>query len=77
MKSPEQAQAYLWMLMQPLMGMDGDGMAMLSQEQKKTLYGLADNMPAAIDRLCDVLGYDKERLEDMPMLMLKIHLATL
>lgn len=77
MKSPEQAQAYLWMLMQPLMGMDGDGMAMLSQEQKKALYGLADNMPAAIDRLCDVLGYDKERLEDMPMLMLKIHLATL
>ena len=77
LQSPEQAQAYLWMLMQPLMGMDGNDMALLTPDQRKALYGLADNMPAAIDRLCDTLGYDKERLEEMPMLLLKIHLSTL
>lgn len=77
LKSPEQAQAYLWMMMQPLMGMDGERIALLTPEQKKTLYMLADNMPAAIARLCDVLGYDKERMFGMPMLLLKIHLSTL
>lgn len=77
LKSPEQAQAYLWMMMQPLMGMDGERIALLTPEQKNTLYRLADKMPAATDRLCDVLGYDKERLEGMPMLLLKIHLSTL
>lgn len=77
LKSPEQAQAYLWMMMQPLMGMDGERIALLTPEQKNTLYRLADKMPAATDRLCDVLGYDKERLEEMPMLLLKIHLSTL
>lgn len=77
LKSPEQAQAYLWMMMQPLMGMDGERIALLTPEQREALYKLADNMPAAIGRLCDVLGYDKERLEGMPMLLLKIHLSTL
>ena len=77
LQSPEQAQAYLWMLMQPLMGMDGNDMALLTPDQRKALYGLADNMPAAIDCLCGTLGYDKERLEEMPMLLLKIHLSTL
>ena len=77
LQSPEQAQAYLWMLMQPLMGMDGNDMALLTPDQRRALYGLADNMPAAIDRLCGTLGYDKERLEEMPILLLKIHLSTL
>lgn len=65
------------MMMQPLMGMDGERIALLTPEQREALYKLADNMPAAIGRLCDVLGYDKERLEGMPMLLLKIHLSTL
>ena len=77
LKSPEQAQAYLWMMMQPLMGMDGERIALLTPEQKNTLYRLADNMAAATDRLCDVLGYDKKRMDGMPMLLLKIHLSTL
>ncbi len=77
LESPEQAQAYLWMLMQPLMGMDADGIALLTPEQKRTLYDLADNMPALLDRLCPVLGYDRERLEEMPGLLMKIHIATL
>ena len=77
LKSPEQAQAYLWMMLQPLMGMDGDRIAMLTSEQKKTVYEVADNMPAAIDSLCAVLDYDKKHLDEMPMLLLKIHLSTL
>ena len=77
LKSPEQAQAYLWMMLQPLMGMDGDCIAMLTPEQKETVYEVADNMPAAIDSLCAVLDYDRRHLDEMPMLLLKIHLSTL
>ena len=77
LKSPEQAQAYLWMMLQPLMGMDGDRIAMLTPEQKETVYEVADNMPAAIDSLCAVLDYDRVHLDEMPMLLLKIHLSTL
>ena len=64
-------------MLQPLMGMDGDRIAMLTPEQKKTVYEVADNMPAAIDSLCAVLDYDREHLDEMPMLLVKIYLSTL
>lgn len=76
-KNEECARAYVWMLIQPFMAMDDFSFAVLSDSEKGTMYGIADALPKAFRKLDKHLGDGKERLPEMPSLLMKIHLTRL
>ena len=73
----ETAQAYLLMLVQPFTTIDALSMSVLSEKDMTDLYKLADGLPKDIDRLAKIAKLDKQRLSDMPMLMMKIYVTRL
>lgn len=73
----ETAQAYLLMLVQPFTTIDALSMAVLSEKDMTDLYKLADGLPKDIDRLAKIAKLDKQRLSDMPTLLMKIYLTRL
>lgn len=73
----ETAQAYLLMLVQPFTVINDLSMAVLSEKDMADLYKLADSLPKDIDRLAKIAKLDKQRLSDMPMLLMKIYLTRL
>lgn len=76
-KDEECARAYVWMLLQPFMAMDDFSVAVLSSSEKTTMYGIADALPKAFQKLDKLLGDGKGRLPDMPMLLMKVYLTRL
>lgn len=73
----ETAHAYLLMLVQPFTAIDDLSMAVLSEQDIANLYKLADSLPKDIDRLAMIAKLDKQRLADMPTLLMKIYLTRL
>ena len=73
----ETAHAYLLMLVQPFTAIDDLSMAVLSEQSMVDLYKLADGLPMFIDRLAKIAKLDKQRLADMPTLLMKIYLTRL
>ena len=73
----ETAQAYLLMLVQPFTTIDALSMSVLSEKDMTDLYKLADGLPKDIDRLAKIAKLDKQRLSDMPTLLMKIYLTRL
>lgn len=71
-KSDEQTQAYLWMLLQPYSAINDLSLALLSDTDKAALYKLAEETPAAIGQLCGNSQEDTERMEALPQLLIKI-----
>ena len=69
--------AYLLMMMQPFMTMDDLSVSVLSDKDKADLYKIADALPKEMDGLAKKLHLDKQRLSDMPMLMMKIYVTRL
>lgn len=76
-KDEECARTYVWMLMQPFMTMDDFSVSVLSDSEKMTMYGIADALPKAIQKIDKLLGDGKERLSDMPVLLMKVYLTRL
>ena len=68
---------YLLMMMQPFMTMDDLSVSVLSDKDKADLYKIADALPKEMDNLAKKLHLDKQRLSDMPMLMMKIYVTRL
>ena len=52
-------------------------MSVLSDKDKADLYKIADALPKEMDNLAKKLHLDKQRLSDMPMLMMKIYVTRL
>ena len=75
-KTTASAQAYLWMLVQPYTSIDGLGVAVLSDMDRKQVYKVAEETPMAIDRLGKILQMDKERTKELPALFMKIIVTT-
>lgn len=71
------AHAYLLMLVQPFTAIDDLSMAVLSAKDLSELYTISDNLPKDIDRLAKIAKLDKQRLSDMPTLLMKIYLTRL
>ena len=63
--------------MQPFMTMDDLSVSVLSDKDKADLYKIADALPKEMDGLAKKLHLDKQRLSDMPMLMMKIYVTRL
>ena len=76
-KDEHTMHAYLLMMMQPFMSMDDLSVSVLSDKDKTDLYKIADALPKEMDSLAKKLHLDKQRLSDMPMLMMKIYVTRL
>ena len=76
-KDEHTMHAYLLMMMQPFMTMDDLSVSVLSDKDKADLYKIADALPKEMDGLAKKLHLDKQRLSDMPMLMMKIYVTRL
>lgn len=75
-KTQSSAQAYIWMLVQPYTSIDGLGIAVLSDMDRKRIDKIADETPMAIERLGRTLQMEKERTKELPALFMKIIVTT-
>ena len=74
-KDSNQATAYLWMLLQPWLSIDGFSYTLLSQEEKESLEKLAAEMPQAVSKLES--GRFPIDLNDLPALLMKAYIDNL
>ena len=75
-KTPTSAQAYIWMLVQPYTSIDGLGIAVLSDMDRKRINKIAEDTPIAMERLSKILQMNKERTKELPTLFMKIIATT-
>lgn len=75
--TPEQAQAYVWMILQPYASLDGLCMTLLSPEDKETLYSMAAETPAAFEKLRRILPSEDDRLDELPGMLMEIFIVSL
>ncbi len=76
-KSADQLQAYMWMIMQPFISIDDLGMALLTERQTKEFETLAKDAPSAIRSIVNKAKLDKSETLAMPDLIVKIHISSL
>ena len=57
--------------------MENAGYVQTEEKDKADLYKIADALPKEMDGLAKKLHLDKQRLSDMPMLMMKIYVTRL
>lgn len=74
-KDSNQATAYLWMLLQPWLSIDGFSYTLLSQEEKISLEKLAAEMPQAFSQLKS--GHFPIDLNELPPLLIKAYIDNL
>lgn len=72
---PNQATAYLWMLLQPWLSIDGFAYTLLVQKEKETMAQLADKMPYVFTKL--KAGRFPIRTEELPSLLMKAYFSNL
>lgn len=76
-KTPAQAYAYIWMLLQPYASLDGFCMALLSPDDRKHLDRIATQTPAAFEALGKILQSESGRLDELPGMLIEIFIHTL
>lgn len=74
-KDSNQATAYLWMLLQPWLSIDGFSYTLLSQQEKESLEKLAAEMPQAVSKLES--GRFPIDLNELPSLLMKAYIDNL
>ena len=73
----QSARAYVWMLLQPYIALDGFGMAVLSDKEKAILYDVAEQMPSIMTGLNRITGTDNSQWESLPDLLVKVMLTSI
>lgn len=76
-KTPAQAHAYIWMILQPYATLDGFCMALLSPDDRKRLDRFAAQTPAAFETLSKILPSEGSRLDELPGMLMEIFIHTL
>lgn len=76
-RTASQARAYVWMLLQPYIALDGFGMAVLSDKEKAILYDVAGQMPSIMTGLNRIIGTDNSQWESLPNLLIKVMLTSI
>lgn len=76
-KTPAQAHAYIWMLLQPYASLDGFCMTLLSPDDRKRLDRFAAQTPAAFEALGKILQSEGGRLDELPGMLIEIFIHTL
>lgn len=75
--TPRQAHAYIWMILQPYASLDDCCMALLSDRDKEALDKIAAETPGAFSALRKILPSENDRLEELPGMLIEIHIASL
>ena len=76
----QQAQAYLWMLLQPYTSLDAFGIVLLSPQEREELHRIAADIPDLLDLLdllSNAVSLDNEHLDDIPSLLVQAYISTL
>ena len=76
-ENKSQAWGYACMILQPYISMDGICTALLSDADKKKLRRIAEQTPAAFNKLGGILQSDKEHLDGLPATLMEIYIRTL
>lgn len=76
-KTAAQAHAYIWMLLQPYVSMDGFSLSVLSDEEQKILDRLAMQTSGAFEELSRILQSEGGRLSELPGMLMEIFISTL
>ena len=75
--SPEVANTYLWMLIQPYLVIDSLSMSVLTDEQKDFFVSLAENYPRLVNILKRERLLEDDLTDTLPTRMFKLYLTTL
>jgi hypothetical protein len=75
--SPNQANAYLWMTLQPFLSMDALSISMLTETQQKQMAELASSYPEISERLSNKGYADKEHLVRIPTQLMRLYISVL
>lgn len=73
----EQAWAYACMILQPYVSMDGLCMALMSQDERYALTGIASDTSGALLRLHEIIQSERHRLSELPAMLLEILVLTI
>ena len=76
-KEASQANAYLWMMLQPYLSMDSFSVAMLTSEQSQVMTDIAKDFPAIIARLDSKHLIDKDVSDKLPTQLMRLYISTL
>lgn len=76
-KTEAQARAYVWMLLQPYVALDGFSVAVLSDMERTTLHAVADWTPQMIAKLNKTAGTDNDQWQVLPGAQIKIMLTSI
>ena len=76
-KTEAQAKAYVWMLLQPYVALDGFSVAVLSDMERTTLHAVADRTPQMIAKLNKTAGTDNDQWQVLPGVLIKIMLTSI
>ena len=76
-KTEAQARAYVWMLLQPYVALDGFSVAILSDMERTTLHAVADRTPQMIAKLNKTAGTDNDQWQVLPRVLIKIMLTSI
>ena len=76
-KTEAQARAYVWMLLQPYVALDGFSVAILSDMERTTLHAVADRTPQMIAKLNRTAGTDNDQWKVLPGVLIKIMLTSI
>ena len=75
--SESQANAYLWMTLQPFLSMDAFAISLLTEAQQQQMTELAASYPEISERLAKKEYADPERLACIPEQLMRLYIATL
>ena len=76
-KTEAQARAYIWMLLQPYVALDGFSVAILSDMERATLHAVADRTPQMISNLNKIIRTDNDQWQVLPGVLIKIMLTSI
>lgn len=76
-KTADQRQAYLWMVIQPFSVINDFGMAVLTEDQRAAFVQIAKDASSMLLRLSSSSKQEREHVEALPGLMVKIYISSL
>lgn len=76
-KAFRQAHAYIWMILQPYVLLDGFCMALLSSDDKAALGRIAEETPEAFNALHELLPSENNRLDELPGMLMEIFIDSM
>ena len=76
-KDTRQANAYLWMTIQPFLSMDAVCVSMLTEQQRQQMTEIADGYPRLIDILASKRLADAKTAREIPCQLAKLYITTL